>query len=149
MALRDDDQIPIERYRLGKLRSYEVLINDFDRIENVATTIGTDLAFATAFLPVAIALSITLITVTIADWNIKGPFYFFMWSSYILGAYFAVRAFRQRGQLKNFMHNIRDAQIPPLGEKGSELGPAELQGLPSEEQSRSTGSAGSTTKEPK
>jgi hypothetical protein len=135
MALRDDDQIPIERYRLGKLRSYEVLINDFTRIQDVATTIGTDLAFAFAFIPLAIALTITLKTVSIPDSNVKTPFLCLMFISYIAGAYFAVRAYRQRGHLKKFMQAIRDTQVAPLGEKGSELGPSELQTLPSEEES--------------
>ncbi len=137
MALRNDDQIPIERFRLGKLRSYEVLINDFDRIESVAMTIGTDFAFATACLPVALMLTVTLVTVPIQAWNVKGPFFLLMYTCYILGLFFSVRAYRQRGSLKKFMQDIRDNQVAPLGEKGNELGPDELLDLPSEEESRS------------
>jgi hypothetical protein len=139
MALRNDDQIPIERFRLGKLRSYEVLVDKFDQIEVVAMTIGTDLAFAMACLPVALALTVTLATVPIQAWNIKGSFLSLTYVCYLAGLYFSVRAFRSRGSLKKFMQAIRDAQEAPLGEKGSEIGPTELQGLPSEEESGSGG----------
>ncbi len=139
MALRNDDQIPIERFRLSKLRSYEVLVNDFDHIETVAMTIGTDFAFAMACIPVALALTVTLATVTIQSWNTKGSFLLLTYVCYVAGAYFSVRAFRQRGSLKKFMKTIRDSQEPPLGEKDSEIGAKELQDLPSEEESGSGG----------
>jgi hypothetical protein len=51
----------------------------------------------------------------------------------ILGLNFAVKAYRQRGRLKNLMQKIREYQTLPLGEKGGELGAAELGNLPSEE----------------
>jgi hypothetical protein len=134
MVLGPDDQIPIKCYRLGKMQSYEVLVSDFDRIESEATSIGTDLAFATACIPVGITINITLKTVSIADPLVKDPFLIRMFTCYILGAYFGVRAYRQRGRLKVFMQAIRDVQVAPLGEKGSEIGPSELAALPSEEQ---------------
>jgi hypothetical protein len=37
------------------------------------------------------------------------------------------------------MQTIRDAQVPPLGEKGGEIGPSELESLPSGEQSGTEG----------
>jgi hypothetical protein len=135
MALRPDDQLPIKRYRLGKMETYEVLVSSFNRIESEAMSIGTDFAFATACLPVAVTLNITLKTIPIADPLIKDPFLFLMYACYILGAYFGVRAFRQRGRLKGFMQEIRDAQVAPLGEKDNELGPSELEALPSEGES--------------
>jgi hypothetical protein len=137
MALQADDHIPIERFRLGKLRSYEVLAKDFDQIESIAMTIGTDFAFATACIPVALAFTITVLTVPIASWNIKGFFELVMLVCYILGLYFSSRAFKHRGNLKRFMKDIRDAQEPPLGEKGSELGEQDLEALPSNEESGS------------
>jgi hypothetical protein len=135
MVLGPNDQIPIERYRLGKMRSYEVLVSDFERIESEAMSIGTDLAFAFLCIPVGITLSVTLLTVTITDRLVKDPFLLFMFACYILGGYFGVRAFRQRGRLKTFMQAIRDSQVAPLGEKGSEIGLSELEALPSEKQS--------------
>lgn len=120
------DQIPIKRFRLGEMQSYEVLVSDFDRIESEAKSIGTDLAFFTACLPVAITLHITLRTVTPADQYVRESFTILMWVCYLASIYFGVKAFRQRGRLKVFMQNIRNAQVPPLGEKGSELGPGEV-----------------------
>ncbi len=128
------DQIPIKRFRLGQMQSYEILVSDFQRIETEATSIGTDLAFAFACLPVAITIQVTLRFVTVTDQSVKDPFILLMYACYILGAYFSVRAFRQRGKLKQFMATIKDAQIPPLGEKGSEIGPAEVEAMSSVEQ---------------
>lgn len=132
MPFNPDDRIPIERFRLGKMQSYEVLVSDFNRIESEAKSIGTDIAFATACIPVAITLHITLKMVAIPDPSVKYPFLLLMYACYILGAYFGVRAYRQRGRLKAFMQTIRDAQVAPLGEKGSEIGPDELEALPAE-----------------
>jgi hypothetical protein len=114
------------------MQSYEVLVSDFNRIESEAKSIGTDIAFATACIPVAITLHVTLKMVAIPDPTVKYPFLLLMYACYILGAYFGIRAYRQRGRLKEFMQTIRDAQVAPLGEKGSEMGPAELAALPAE-----------------
>lgn len=132
------DQIPIKRFRLGQMQSYEVLISDFEKIADEATSIGTDLAFAFACLPVAITIQLTLKFVPASDPSAKYPFTLLMYTCYILGAYFGVRAYRQRGRLRKFMEGIKNAQVPPLGEKGSELGPGEAEGIASVEQTAGT-----------
>ena len=133
------DQIPIRRFRLGLMQSYEVLVSDFERIGSEAMSIGTHLAFATACIPVAITLHITLRSATIADAVVRDSFTLLMYTCYILGAFFGVQAFRQRGRLQKFMQIIRDNQVPPLGEKGSEIGPADAGALPSGEQADGQG----------
>jgi hypothetical protein len=133
------DQIPIKRFRLGEMQSYEVLVSDFNRIQSEAMSIGTDFAFAVALIPVAVTFTTTLAVATISLAWVRESFTLLMYVCYILGLYFAVRAFRQRGRLKTFMQTIRDAQVPPLGEKGGEIGPSELESLPSGEQSGTEG----------
>lgn len=129
----DDAHIPAKRYRLRELQTYEVVRDDFDAIETEAMNIGTDFAFATACIPVAITLTVTLSTVAVANQFLKMTFLSLMFVCYILGSYFAVRAYRDRGHLKKFMQRIRDNQVAPLGEKDEELEPSELEELPSEE----------------
>jgi hypothetical protein len=63
----DDAHIPAKRYRLREVQTYEVVRDDFDRIETEAMNIGTDFAFATACIPVAITLTVTLYAATITD----------------------------------------------------------------------------------
>lgn len=58
MATYRDDQIPATRYRLEGLRTYEVLVDDFERIEQEASQVGNSLQFATACVPVGITLTI-------------------------------------------------------------------------------------------
>jgi hypothetical protein len=95
-------------------------------------SIGTDFAFSVALLPLAISFTLTLAVSTISINWIRDSFLFFMFVCYILGLYFATRAYRQRGKLKKFMQAVRDAQVAPLGEKGSEIRPSELEALPAE-----------------
>jgi len=117
MSIRVDDQLPAKRYSLRQVETYEVERGQFDRIESEATGIGTAFAFATACLPVAVTLNVTLATVTIADKNISYPFWLLMYVCYILGLYFAVIAWRQRGNLRRFMSEIRESQVAPIASK--------------------------------
>lgn len=135
MALENEDHIPIERYRLGKLRSYEVLVEKFESIETEAMNIGTDLTFSVACISIAVTLTATLPQGSITNKPLYDVFLFAAIICWIEGARFGLKAYRQRGRLKILMQGIRDSQIPPLGEKGSELAPAEEQALKSEPES--------------
>jgi hypothetical protein len=110
----DDAHIPAKRFRLREVQTYEVVRDDFDSIETEAMNIGTDFAFATACIPVAITLSITLLTVQVTNQGAKVTFLCLMFSCYIVGGRFAVNAWRHRGRLKKFMQRIRDNQEAPL-----------------------------------
>jgi hypothetical protein len=130
----DDAHIPAKRFRLRAVHTYEVVRDDFDQIETEAMSVGTDFAFAMACIPVAITLTVTLLTVSVANSTVKLAFFCLMFSCYILGAYFGVAAWRDRAHLNRFMQRIRDNQEAPLGEKDEELRPSELEQLPSEEE---------------
>jgi hypothetical protein len=132
MTLNQDDYPRVKRFRLGEIPSYEVLVDDFDRIEDEAQDVGLAFHFAVFCLSGAFTLSITLATVPIASWHVKATFLLAMCGGYVVGSFFLVLALRQRDRLKKMMQKIRDRQIAPLGEKDSELGPSELQQLPSE-----------------
>jgi hypothetical protein len=117
MPLRADDQLPAKRYSLGPVETYEIVRRDFESIGREATNIGTAFAFAAALLPVGITLTATLITSTVSNNNIREALLTLMWVCYILGGYFAVLAYRQRGNLQRFMGEIRDSQVPPIAAK--------------------------------
>lgn len=116
------------------MQSYEVLVSDFNRIENEARSVGTEFAFALACLPVAITLTVTLVTIPIPTWKIKAPFMIFMFVCYVLGAFFLIVSIRQGDRLKNLMQTIKDSQVAPLGEKDSEMGPSDVENLAPEEE---------------
>ena len=119
MTFRADDQLPAKRHSLRQVETYEVERSHFDAIEKEATGIGTAFAFAAACLPVAVTLNVTLKTVPITDRSVADPFWFLMWACYILGLFFAVSAWRQRGSLKRFMDEIRESQVAPIAAKVS------------------------------
>jgi len=132
MDYGEDDYTRIKRFRLGEVPSYEVLADDFDRIEDEALDVGLHFHFAILCLSVAITIAITLATVPIASVLVKLIFINVMAVGLVLGAFLLILAIRQRGRLHKMMQRIRDRQVAPLGEKGKEIGPAESQELPSE-----------------
>jgi len=130
---QNDPYIRAKRYSVREVQTYEVLVTDFDNIESEATNVGTDLTFAVACISVAITIALTLLSVPIPSGTVFTIFSAFLAVCAILGLNFAVKAYRQRGRLKKLMQKIREYQTLPLGEKGGELGAAELGNLPSEE----------------
>ena len=101
--------------------------DEFDNIENEAANLGTDIQAATFCLPIAFTITITLLTVQIPDGFKKDAFFLVMCIAYGFGFLSAYRAWRQRGRFRKYMQKIRANQVEPLGEKGQEVGPAELQ----------------------
>lgn len=145
MSLSQDDYPRLKRFRLGEIPSYEVLVDDFDRIEDEAQDVGLAFHFAIFCLSGAFTLSVTLATVPIANWHVKATFLLAMCGGYIMGSFFLVLALRQRDRLKKMMQKIRDRQIAPLGEKDGELGPSEAENLPSGEGSKPESDKGGNT----
>jgi hypothetical protein len=127
-----DDQIPAARHRLQGVVTYEVLADDFDRIEQEAKSVGTDLQLACALIPVAIALTVTIKTIPIQDLHTYIVFCIVASVCYLGGVITGVRAWVQRGRLSKLMNRIRAQQGGPVGEEGKELRPSELASLPLE-----------------
>jgi hypothetical protein len=121
--MRSDDQLLARRNSLKQVETYEVVRSEFDSIEREGANIGTAFAFATACIPVAITITVTLATVSISGASTRITFLLLMGICYILGAYFAVCAYRRRGNLKRFMKGIRDSQVPPIASKELLHGP--------------------------
>ena len=132
MSPSQDDYPRVKRFRLGEIPSYEVLADDFDRIEDEAQDVGLAFHFAIFCVSVAITLCIALATVPVDNWIVKSIFILVIFGGFVLGSFFLIVALRQRDSLRKMMQKIRDRQVAPLGEKDSELGPSELQQLPSE-----------------
>jgi hypothetical protein len=121
------DHTSIKRFRRGGLASYEVMRDEFESIESEAANLGSYLQAAIFCFPIAITITITLLTVPLADGFKKDAFFLTMLSAYVFGCFFAYGAWRQRGRFRRFMQKISANQVEPLGEKGQEVGPAELQ----------------------
>jgi hypothetical protein len=122
----DDKHIEARRHRHGPIETYEVFVEDFDRIEKEAQTIGSDFNFGSIWLTVAITCTATLTTIP-HDWSII--FTCFLSATlvgYTLGAYFLFRWSRQRDTLEALMDRIRACQIPQWGEEGKELRLSEI-----------------------
>jgi hypothetical protein len=121
--LRGDDQIPARRHSLAPVVTYEIEKQQFDHIENASTSIEIPLSAAFAFLPVAITLNVTLVTITMTDVHKEAVLWGFTVAFYLVGSLCAVFAFIQRGQLKEYMKGIRDNQVAPVAAKGASTSP--------------------------
>jgi hypothetical protein len=119
-SLRGDDQIPARRHSLAPVETYEIERQQFDHIEGTATSISVTLSAAFALIPLAVSLSVTLATVTIKDAPYTvSALWGLMTGCYVGGIVFGVLALTQRGQLKEYMENIRKSQVSPVAAKGA------------------------------
>ena len=130
MSIEQDDRIPAARHRLKQIVTYEVPADEFDRIEQEASTVGTDLQFATLLLSTAVSFTVTLCTVAIANERVYEFFIMITIVGYVVGAFCGVRGWKQRGQLNRLISKIRSSQVGPVGEEGKEIKPTELDTLP-------------------
>lgn len=121
MPFERDNSIPAVRHHLKGVVTYEVTADDFDRIKVEASSVGTDLQFATACLPVAFTLTITLLTVAVPSNRVFETFLVTMVVLYVVGIYCGVRAWKQRGRFDALVNNVVAQQVGPVGEQGREL----------------------------
>ena len=129
-AMSDDGHIPATRYRIKNVDTYEIPVSDFNRIKAEGSSVGTHLQFATAWLPVALTLSLTLATVPIQSIRTYVTVLVVMMVSWSMGIFHGVCAYQQRGRFEKLMEGLRQLQVGPLGEEGKELQPSELASLP-------------------
>jgi hypothetical protein len=126
------EHILVRRHRVEHAEIYELFGDDLRRIEDEGARVGTHFQFATSWLPVAIALTVTLSTATIQSDRTFYSLEIFTVISYGFGIFHGVCAWQQRGRFKAIMAEIRQRKAGPLGEQGHELKPAQLEDLPSE-----------------
>jgi hypothetical protein len=126
-----DDQVPVKRHRISQFSIVEVQVSDFDRIEEVAESVGTDLTFATLGASAFITLLITLETVPITNERLHNEFFIATCISLVVTLVCGVRWWLQRGQLNKLMVRIRkDSGVGPLGDDNNPIGQAALDHLP-------------------
>lgn len=127
------DQIPLRRHRIQHIESYDVTDDDLDRIERDGSDLGLNFAFA--------QFGITVAASFIANWLIAPPVSRTVHDTFLIiisvGLFFGVahgiKWYRNRRSFSATIRKIRERQVGPLGEKGDELRPSELQNLPSED----------------
>ena len=130
-AMRDE-HIIVKRHRVEHAEIYELFGDDLRRIEDEGSRVGSHLQFATAWLPVAISVTITLVTVAIPNDRVFYSLMIFAFVGYGFGIFHSVNAWQQRGSFKAVIREIRERKVGPLGESGEELKASQLEELPSE-----------------
>jgi hypothetical protein len=106
-------------------------VSDFDRIEEVAGTVGSDLTFATVGLSACITLTITLNTVSIVNERLHNEFFIAACISGVVAVVYGFRWLRQGGELSKLMARIRAGSgVGPLGDNTNPIGQDALDHLP-------------------
>jgi hypothetical protein len=118
----DDGHIETKPHRHAPVATYQVFVSDFDRIEEEANSIGTDLNFATFWLSEAITSFLAIPTVPPAWIHIFSSFEMAAIAGYGFGVFFLWRWFRCKNALKRLMDRIRSDQIPEFGKKAESWG---------------------------
>jgi hypothetical protein len=129
----DENFISATRYRLKGVKTYEVFVADFNRIEQEARATGSHLQFATFWLAIGIGAALTVVGLPALSLKAYLTYLVFAITGLSLGVFHCIRWNKQGDALKRLMNSIRESQSMSLGEKGDELRPSELEQLPSEE----------------
>src|ERR1700675_3236102 len=87
----DDKHIEAKRHRHGPVETYEVFVEDFNRIETEAAVVGSDLTFASIWLSVGVTSTAALPAVP-HDWNVfLDVFLMLTLAGYTFGGFFLLR----------------------------------------------------------
>lgn len=121
--MRSDDQIPARRHSLGPVETYEIEKQQFMHIEHASTAISVPLAASFALIPVAVTLSVTLATAGTMEPHKEAILWGSMFAFYIGGIVCGIFAFVKRGELKQYMQDIRENQVAPVAAKGASTTP--------------------------
>jgi len=133
----DTGHIPVRRHGLSHVETYDVTSDELERIEAEGADEGFN--FHIALFCLTMASSCLLGLVLSPPPNDKPKTFVVLVVlvvvGFLVGLIFGIKWFIGRGAFSATIRRIGDRQVGPLGEKGGELGPSELQALPSEEES--------------
>lgn len=134
--------IPVRRHGIAHVEMYDVTADELDRIERESSDVGLDFQISLFCLTLGCSFLIALIFSPPPTNAIKTFIVFVILTSigFLMGFIFFIKWFRGRRTFSSTLQKIRERQIGPVGEKGRELQPSELQALPSEESSGPEGS---------
>ena len=132
----DSGHIPIRRHGLSHVENYDVTSDEIDRIEAEGADVGFN--FHIGLFCVTMAASILLGLVLSPPPDDKPKTFLVLIVlvvvGFLVGGIFGLKWYIDRDSFSATIRRIRERQVGPLGEKGGELGPSELQALPSEEE---------------
>jgi hypothetical protein len=129
----DESHIETRRHRHGPVETYELFVEDFNRIEGESQSIGSDLTFAVFWLSEAVTSTVAVPALPSSAVRVLNFFLVAIFVGYGMGVYFLWRWYKQENSLKCLMNRIRASQIPQWGQAGKELGVSDFAKLKLEE----------------
>jgi hypothetical protein len=125
-----DSKIDLRRHSIAQLDTYDVTADELDRIQTECMDVGQDFQFASISGTVGISFLIALVLTKIESNRIFNAFFTVMLFGLVGCFYFGVRYVRKRRAFVPIIQRIKDRQVGPVGEAGSELSPSALASLP-------------------
>jgi hypothetical protein len=107
----DLDQIAAKRHRLQQLELYDVSGDELDHLEQLGSSVGTDLQFCMFCLPIGISATLTLLVVNVTNPHVYETFWVAIFVGFGLGAFFGYRWLMARGQFSKCIDKIRQRQV--------------------------------------
>jgi hypothetical protein len=101
MDEQHQDRVPVRRHKISSLRIYDVLGADFDRIEEVPSSVGNDLTIALFSGSCFLTLLVTLLTVEIKDERKHTEFFVAAAVAFAVTWICGYRSWERRGALKS------------------------------------------------
>lgn len=128
------EHIEVRRHRLPGLDICDVTMDELDAIERVGSDVGLDFNVALFSFGVALSFLVALLSCTkIESRRVFDIFVVCTVVGFALAIIFFIKWFQRRDAFSQLLQKIKERQIGPVGEKGDELRPSELENLPSEE----------------
>jgi|SRR5580704_16917911 hypothetical protein len=128
------ETITVRRHSISYLEMFEVTADELDRLQFEEPQNSHELSFALAALSFAVGLGIALAT----GWKNMGPKTFATFIGlaglgFILFLVFVIRWTSNLKRREVLFRRIRERQIGPVGEEGTEIEPDQLAALPSDD----------------
>ena len=133
----NEEKIEILRHRISHLESYEVTLDELQRLQYEDPQRSYELTFSLTALSVALAILIPLVIgeppkISNLRFSI---FVALIVVGFVFFLFFGIRWLNNLRQRNSLFVKIRARQIGPVGEKGAEIPASELAELPSEDAS--------------
>ena len=130
----DHEHIPVHRHVVKHVETYDVMEDELARLESEAADVGTDFQIAQFGVTVALAFLAGLLITEIQSDRIYYTYVIIIVLGFFFGIIHGIKWYRHRGSFASTMATIREREIAPMGQKGEELRPSELQVLPSSDE---------------
>jgi len=125
-----DGHIPLRIHSISQLEAYMVTADELDSLEREGCDVGLNFHTCLFCLTLAISFAVTLVTTTIDSRKTFDIFVIIVVVGTILGIYFGIEWYRNRGAFGAIFERIKERQVGPTGSTDHRLPASQIAQLP-------------------